>query len=189
MTHWMMFYADRCFLASVKKVLDAPILEDYPDGEKVLQVDERRMSNCAIGVIACQAALEAITNSYFLIGLPEHKKYDALSIRKKLETAAQLSGESLVWNLPPWADVDKLIAIRNRLVHYHDPTVALVGSEGWASSPYPEFIPQQELTYKWLERYYQAVRQAGLKVAEWRGIEGYNIEFLKTEDYKIIMYE
>jgi hypothetical protein len=141
---------------------------------------------CAVSIIACAAALEAMLNS-MLARSGKLPAFDELRLRSKLETIAHWGGRKIDWGSKPWQDITRLIAIRNRLAHYKEAELGLMNTAmQWVvddvNKP-PKIDPMEELQYETVRRYYDAVR-AGLKaLAKWASLEELEYSFLETEEY------
>lgn len=178
MTFRVNFYAEKAFLSFVKNSLNNPSKDE-----------NKEIENGAVSILACVSALEAMVNS-FLIQDGRFKHFDELKLFSKIETIADFGGIEIEWGICPWQDIAKLIRIRNWLAHFKDSDVGLLGSEGWIEDSLnkkPKFIPEKDLSYINVKRYYNTVRQVLKTLAKGLKIDDYQIEFLDSEEYEFFL--
>lgn len=178
MTFEVHFYAEQALLFSVKCALASyPKDDEYP--QKFLAVG-------ASSILSCQAALEAIVNSLIQRqGRLTH--WDRLSLLQKIDTIAELSGESIDWGKVQWKRVRELIKVRNWLAHSKKTYVGLSGFEDeWIVdrlNKNPRVDPEIQFTEKSVREYYNSVRQVAFELSKIVQVEE-EYQFLETEYYE-----
>lgn len=177
MTFSVHFYSEQALLWSVRYAL-----KTFPS------TDINPYAYLAVGssaVLSCAAALEAIANQ--LIQRQEKLiHWDELRLSSKIETIAQLEGNTIEWGGQPWQELARLIKLRNWLAHYKYAHVGLSGAEDtWVIDDYnhkPKIDPEIDLKRESIALMYNAVRDAGYQLSTMLSIES-EYEFLKNEDY------
>jgi hypothetical protein len=145
--------------------------------------DSRREANpsAAVCVLANAAAVEALSNRYFIC-LDRLPEFDQLKPMSKIEALAQLAGQEINWGRFPWQQVARLIRVRNWLAHYKEARgeSELVGIAGHRSS---KFDPARDLAWPAVQSYYDATRAGFITLAGGLDLDESEFDFLKSEDY------
>ncbi len=174
MTHRVYFHADRSYLSFAKAYLG-----------KSFENHDAEVDEGSVCVIALVCALEAIVNSLFR----DHtviRHFDDFRLQSKIETLFDLGSSDFDWGREPLQSVGELIRTRNWLVHFKEPEIGLLGTEGYVSDTInrlPRFDPDTILTRKHIQRQYQSVLDVGVQLAACLKAES-EYEFLREEDFR-----
>lgn len=177
MTSRVEFHAEEAMLWSVRYAL-----QTYPDPEQ--STPYAYIAAGAACILSLQAALEAIANS-ILEEQDTLQHWDELRLKSKIDTIANLNNAQIDWGAMPWQEISYLIRLRNWMAHNKERDIGLVGAEDcWLEEH--KFNPKKELLVDRVRRFYDAVRDAGLLLAQHANqIDEY--EFLVTEQYEPIV--
>ncbi len=171
-------YAERAFLSFVKQSL-----KHFPNDTEAFEGEQISLSSMC--VLACAAALETIVNHLFeKDGRLKH--YDEFRMSSKIDTLAELGMAQIAWGNQPWQDITRLIKIRNWLTHNkvsHLGTITMDGLFHTTSYQPIKWNPLDDLTPDAVQKFYDAVRTAGVILSEGLGFH-IEYEYLQHEDYK-----
>ncbi|PSB53956.1 hypothetical protein [Chamaesiphon polymorphus] len=112
MTHHVIFNASQIFLSFVKKSLES---------------DTWTLESGVLCTISCASAIEAIVNEL----LQEDAKiigWDELKIKSKIENIANANNQKIDWGSSHWQNADRIIKVRNYLVHFKGENLGLFGT-------------------------------------------------------------
>jgi hypothetical protein len=180
MTFHIYIYPEQALLLSVRNTLS-----EYPAQTK--GSPNAYLASGAACALSLQGALEAIVNS-LLQSQRKLEHWDEFRFLSKIDTIAELSSQKIEWGSRPWQEIARLVRLRNWLAHNKDPVIGLINSQGkWLTgglkNRIPKFDPQKELRQDSIRSFYDAVREAGLLLAEMVGSVD-EVEYLKTESYQ-----
>ncbi len=176
MTFNELFFTEQMFLKNAKSVLDNDALVEDTDSY---------ISEVAMGVISCAFALEALINSLYRESGKLHS-YERIEIRSKIEILGYIANVSVDYGQMPWQGIAELIRVRNWLVHFKDPYIGLIGSDGQyicdQNHSIPKIQPKGVFNKAKLKKYYRSVLCGGKQFAEALNLRDY-FTFLFDESY------
>lgn len=174
MTFRVHFYAEQAFLSQAKT------LSESDDKEKGAEIT-------ALCLVACVMAIEAVCNRLLSSSL-SNEEMRKLSIKDKMDMALSVQAEKINMCADPWSSIDRLIKVRNWLVHYKDYDLGLVnGDFKWIDSPdgkKAEFDPFTELTLVKAKKYYRRTLEALQILVSSVEEDASEYEYLQTEKYE-----
>ena len=170
------FYAEDALLRMARS---------YVTGDLPASSTEEEVALGSASTLACAAALEAVVNRLAARHSP-FSAWDRLGLCQKIDMLCEVVADRADWGATPFQTINRLVLVRNWLAHYKDPYVGLSdGVGGWikdgAHRP-PKVDPELEFSREVVRRGYDAVRQAGAKLAALHG-EHAMAERLRSEDY------
>ncbi len=174
MTFSVTFFAEQAYLSFVKDYFDNP-----PDEH------EKAVERGAVCVIALACGLEAILNQ-ILRNHSNIRHWDDFRYVSKVETACDIADVELDWGREPFQSISNLIALRNWLVHYKNPEIGLINSDGdYLESDYwkiPKRSPDTELIPKNIQRLYDHVREYLISISSGLNLD-HEFDYLESQDY------
>lgn len=179
MTFYVYFFAEQAFLSQVK------LLSNIVHTSSMKEIEAG-----AVCVLACSAAVEALTNS-LLINNVKFKHFDELRLASKIEYIGEYHGKPINWGDTVWQQIAALIRLRNWLSHYKDSNVGLIGSDGeWLKdtiNQLPKIDPKIELSSIKIKIYYKATLTALKQLVLLCQAELEEFAYLETEDFESIL--
>ena len=126
------------------------------------ETDEEEVSNAAVAIISCAAAVEAVANGLLRDAL-NFQYFDELKLRSKIELICE-STSKVDWGAAPWQSIDRLVRIRNWLMHFKESDIGLINSNwNWVTDDInkkPKIDPILELSNVSAAKYYNATLDA-----------------------------
>jgi len=169
-------YAEHAFLSFVKQSL-----KHFPNDTEAFAGEQISLSSMC--VLACAAALETIVNRLFeKDGRLKH--YDELRLASKIDTLAEMGMMQVSWGTQPWQDVTRLIKVRNWLAHNKASHLGIITMDGLfhTTSYQPiKWNPLNDLTLDAVQKFYDAVRTAGIILSTGLGFQA-QYQFLQNEE-------
>ena len=113
--------------------------------------------------------------------------WDELKLASKINVIFESQRTMVDWGAAPFQSISSLIRVRNWLAHHKEPYLGLSNSEGeWVTDSNgrsrPRIDIEKELERESIQKYYNAVRQAGISIADLYN-DDYTKEWLTNEDY------
>jgi len=179
MTHRFYFFAEQAFLSQVKLLAYAESTDS-----------EREIETGAICVLACVAAVEAVTNA-LLTQYIGFKHFDELRLSSKIEYIAEHHHQCVKWGEQPWQDVAELIRVRNWLAHFKDSDIGLMNIDGvWledAVNKLPKIDPDIHLGLPRVRAYYKSTLRALKHLALLCKDSLGEYAYLETEEFQPVL--
>ena len=173
MTFHETFSAEQLFLLNAKLALAS---------EDIASDSEVTLAKRTTAIMSCAFALEALLN-LMLKTTGAMSDYDKIPIKAKLELVGILANVEISFGKMPWQKLANLIVVRNWLVHFKEPVVGFLGSEGYIGDNIPKRSPNKTLTIDELRQYYFNVLEAGRTLAAGLNLHD-EFSYLWTQEFE-----
>lgn len=195
MTFHEIFNAEQLFLEKTKEILVS--FQDNPSEELLDSISFNKMKECAVGLVFCSFASEALLNKLLKTQSEDiFRDHNRESVKEKIEYFKRAYSIPVDFGQTPWNYLIELKDARNWLAHHKYPEPGLLGSKGYVYSidatgrpgnTEPEFSPAKTLTVYRLEKYYNAVLLGMRTIAEAAERQD-EFAFLWSEKYEPFLY-
>ena len=117
-----------------------------------------------------------------------------MKLRSKADVLFELKEKTIDWSKGDFQRINQLINVRNWLSHHKEPYLGLANADGyWVQSEerkhvVPKINILRELKKSSVQKYYQAVRNAGIEIFKLWDYEEIGLDSLVTEQYEPLIW-
>ncbi|MBU3183251.1 hypothetical protein [Clostridium estertheticum] len=166
------------FLANAKKSLDSMTEESSIYNDNILYGTNV--------IISCVGCIETFVNQLFQ-SYTNLNCYDQLRLAGKIETLYNLRSKTVDWRSNPYQMFQKIIGIRNWLIHFKDEDIGLLNSRGKWIKDNVNVLPKKDpyiiFTKDNCQKYYNETRKIIIDLSEMMNIDEYMYKWVKEETF------